>query len=176
MLWVLVGVGVLLGVALIVVIVGSRLPRDHVAQVAIELRAPPDRVWALIADVGGTARWRPEVRGIEMQAAVAGRTRFVETARQGTTPFEVVSQEPPVRQVIRVVDDGLPFGGTWTWDLAPLDSGTRLTITEAGFIRNPVFRVMSRLFFPPTATMEAYLRALAGELGEGAEPRIVRRR
>jgi hypothetical protein len=73
-----------------------------------------------------------------------------------------------------VVDDGLPFGGTWTWELAPAGGGTRLTITEAGFIRNPIFRLMSRLFFPPTGTMEKYLRALAAELGDSAEPRVLR--
>jgi uncharacterized protein YndB with AHSA1/START domain len=176
MTWLLIGAGALVGLGLIAVIVGSLLPRDHVSQVAIEVQAPPERVWSLIADVGGTARWRPEVRGVEMQPAVAGRVRFVETTRQGATPFEVMSQEPPVRQVIRVVDDGLPFGGTWTWEVAPAGGGTRLTITEAGFIRNPVFRVMSRLFFPPTASMEGYLRSLARELGDSAEPRVVRAR
>jgi hypothetical protein len=35
---------------------------------------------------------------------------------------------------------------------------------------------MSRLFFPPTATMKAYLRALATELGERAEPEVIRAR
>jgi hypothetical protein len=73
-----------------------------------------------------------------------------------------------------VVDDGLPFGGTWTRELAPAGGGTRLTITEDGFIRNPIFRVMSRLFFPSTGTINGYLRALATELGDSAEPRVLK--
>jgi uncharacterized protein YndB with AHSA1/START domain len=174
--WMLVGIGIIVGVPLIVAAVGMLLPRDHLAQMSIELGADPGRVWALVSDIPGTARWRPDVRAVEMRAAVGGRTRYVETTRQGNTPFEIVSQQAPARQVVRVVDNGLPFGGTWTWELAPARAGTRLTISEAGFIRNPIFRVMSRLFFPPTATMDGYLRALARELGESAEPTVVRAR
>jgi uncharacterized protein YndB with AHSA1/START domain len=152
------------------------LPRDHVARMSIELEAPPERVWALVSDVAATARWRPDVREVEMQQPVNGRVRFVEKTSERPLPFEIVSQGAPTRQVIRVVDDGLPFGGTWTWELTPARGGTRLTITEDGFVRNPIFRLMSRLFFPPTGTMNRYLRALAKELGDSAEPRMLRKR
>jgi uncharacterized protein YndB with AHSA1/START domain len=174
MTWVLIGLGIVVGVGVVAAVAGSLLPRDHVAQVSLEVTAPQDRVWALVSDVGGTARWRPDISEVQMRPAVSGRVRFVEQTGGRPMPFEIVSQEPPARQVTRVVDDGLPFGGTWTWELAPAGGGTRLTITEAGFIRNPIFRLMSRLFFPPTGTMEKYLRALAAELGDSAEPRVLR--
>jgi uncharacterized protein YndB with AHSA1/START domain len=173
MLWVGIPVAVLIGLALVVAGVGSLLPRDHIAALTITLRTPPDRVWSLLADVGGTARWRPDVSRVDVDTGPGGALRFVEHSRQGAVPFEVVSQEPPRRQVVRVVDEGLAFGGTWTWALAAEGEGTRLTITEAGFIKNPVFRVMSKLFFPPTATIDAYLRALAKELGETAAPAAI---
>jgi uncharacterized protein YndB with AHSA1/START domain len=174
MMWVLYGAGALIALGLIAWLVGSLLPRDHVAQVAIDLQAPPARVWALIADVAGTARWRPNVKSVEMRPAVNGRVRFVETTSERPMLFEIVSQEPPAKQVVRVADEGLPFGGTWTWELTPSDAGTRLTMTEDGFIRNPIFRVMSRLFFPPTGTLNGYLRDVAKELGESAEPQVLR--
>jgi uncharacterized protein YndB with AHSA1/START domain len=173
MWWIGIPLGGLAGLVVVLIVIGSLLPRDHVAALSIELRAGPERVWSLVADLGGTARWRPDVTRVESQSGPSGTLRYVEHSRHGATPFELVSQEPPRRQVVRVVDDGLPFGGTWTWDLVSAGAGTRLTITEAGFIRNPVFRVMSRLFFPPTATMNGYLRALARELGESAEPQAV---
>jgi hypothetical protein len=172
----LIGAGVLAGLILVVWVVGTLLPRDHLSQVAIELQADRERVWGVISDVGATGRWRPEVRKVEMQPVVSGRTRFIETTGQGATPFEVMSQEPPSRQVIRVVDEGLPFGGTWTWDLTPAGTGTRLLMSEAGFVRNPIFRVMSRTVYPPTKGMETYLRALAKELGDSAQPTVVRAR
>lgn len=174
--WLYIVGGALIGVPLLAALVGAMLPRNHLAQMSIHLAASPERVWSLVADFSGTARWRPEVTAVEMQPSTDGRVRFVEVSRHGRTPFEVVSQEAPASQVIRVVDDGLPFGGMWTFELVPDDAGTRLTISEAGFIKNPLFRVTSRLFFPPTVTMDSYLRALAKELGENTEPQILRSR
>jgi uncharacterized protein YndB with AHSA1/START domain len=170
MRWVWIGLGVLLGIPALVAIVGSLLPRDHVATVAIELRAAPERVWALVSDFTGAARWRKDISKVELLPSSGGPVRFVEHGKQGKTPFQVVSQEPPRRQVVKVVDEGQPFGGTWTWELAPAAGGTRLSITEAGFVKNPIFRVMSKLFFSPSATLETYLKALAAELGESAIP------
>jgi uncharacterized protein YndB with AHSA1/START domain len=176
MTWILGAAGVIAGLVLVLALVGAFLPRDHMAQVAIELRTTPDSVWRLTSDFQGTARWRPEVRSIEVQPDSGAGLRFTEVTKQGRTPFAVVSQNPPAEQVVRVVDEGLPFGGTWTWSLAPSASGTRLTITEAGFVRNPIFRVMGRLFFRPTATIESYMRALARALNDPAQPVVLRER
>ena len=176
MTWVYIVGGVLIGVPLLASLIGAMLPREHLAQMSIHLAASPETVWGLVADFGGTARWRPEVAAVEMQPSTNGRVRFVEVNPHGRTPFEVVAQERPRKQVIRVMDEGLPYGGTWTWELMPTNPGTQVVISEAGFIRSPLFRVMSRLFFPPTKTMDVYLRALAKELGGNAEPQILRSR
>lgn len=172
--WIGVVLALLVTAILLVVLIGSLLPRNHVASMTLELRSPAEKVWALVSDVGGTARWRTDLRRVEMIPTADGSTRFVETSRHGAIPFEVVLQEPPRRQVVRVVDDGQPFGGTWTWEIEGTANGSRLTLTEAGFVKNPVFRLASRLFFKPTATLEAYLRALAAALGETATPREAR--
>ena len=37
------------------------------------------------------------------------------------------------------------FGGTWTFEVVPMPSGSRLTITERGEIYNVIFRTLSRL-------------------------------
>lgn len=176
MTWALITVGALAGLVGVVALVGAFLPRDHTARVTIDLAASQDRVWAMVSDFAGTAKWRADLRSVEMQPASNGPVRWVEVSSQGRTPFELISQAPPSRQVVRVVDDGLPFGGTWTWSLAASGGGTRVTIEEAGFIRNPVFRVMSRLFFKPSGTAEQYLRSLAAALGESAKPVVVRER
>jgi hypothetical protein len=131
-----------------------------------------------VADVEGTARWRPSVSAIDVsQRDGEGRAmRFVERGDYGDTTLEVVARTAPERQVVRVLDEGMPFGGTWTWELAWAGDGTRLVITEEGFVRSPLFRVLGRLFFPPTATMDGYLRALAAELGDNAEPVVLQER
>ena len=68
--------------------------------------------------------------------------------------------------VMRIADPNLSFGGTWTFEIAPQDSGSEILITENGEIYNPLFRVMSKLFFSPTATIETYLADLKKRLGE----------
>ncbi len=60
----------------------------------------------------------------------------------------------------------LGFGGTWTFEVTPTDSGSELVLTEHGDVSNPMFRVMSRLFFSPTSMIEIYLADLKKRLGE----------
>lgn len=163
MRWLWIVLAVIVGIPLLLVLIGSLLPRDHVARVTRDLDAPPERVWGLVSDVAATPTWRKDVTAVTLEPSTGGSIRFTEKSKQGEIPFEIVSQEPLRRQVVRIVDDKQPFGGTWTWELEPAGAGTRLTITEDGFIKNPIFRVLSKLFFPPTATMEKYL----GDLSRG---------
>ncbi len=171
LLWFVVG---LLIVALIVpYAIGSSMPRDHVAVMSIQLKTQPERVWPVIADFAETAAWRKELKSVQMEHPAGRPVRFTESSSFGDVTFEVMAQERPVRQVVKIVDEGQPFGGTWTWQLVPDNGGTRLTITEAGFVKSPMFRFMGRLFWSPTDTMRDYLKALAARLGESAEPVVM---
>ena len=76
--------------------------------------------------------------------------------------------------VTRIADENLPYGGTWTFDVAPDSGGSALTITEDGEIKSALFRVMARFVFGYHATQEAILRGIAAHLGENAEPERVR--
>jgi hypothetical protein len=79
--------------------------------------------------------------------------------------MEHVERQPPRRLVTRIADADLPFGGTWTFELAPEEGGTRVTITERGEIRNPIFRAVARYVFGYGATMEAFLDELRAHIG-----------
>jgi hypothetical protein len=81
-----------------------------------------------------------------------------------------VESVPPQRLVSRIADERLPYGGTWTYELAPAGDGTRLTITERGEIYNPVFRFVARFVMGHTATMNGVLRALGARHGERVTP------
>ena len=74
-------------------------------------------------------------------------------------PVRIEREEPPSLLVTRVVE-GQPFGGTWTYRIAPAPGGSQLTITEDGEVYNVVFRFMSRFVFGHYATMDAYLANL----------------
>jgi hypothetical protein len=44
--------------------------------------------------------------------------------------------------------------------------GTRVTITERGFVTNPIYRVMSRFVFGYHGAQEDFLRALGRWFGQ----------
>jgi Polyketide cyclase / dehydrase and lipid transport len=166
MRWIGLVVGALAAIVVLVVIVGTLLPKGHVAARRARFAAPPERVFAIISDVGATASWRKEISRVELLPADGGRTVFREQSGHDAITYRVEALEPPRRMLVRIADTGLPFGGTWTYDLAPHDSGTELTITEDGEVYNPLFRFMSRFVFSQHATIDAYLRALGAKLGE----------
>jgi hypothetical protein len=67
--------------------------------------------------------------------------------------------------VTRIADPHLPFGGTWTYEVAPaVGGGSTLTITENGEVYNLVFRFISRFVMGYTATIDRYLEALRKKL------------
>jgi ribosome-associated toxin RatA of RatAB toxin-antitoxin module len=145
--------------------VGLMLPRDHVETRSARLPADPDAIFAAIADVGAYAAWRTSLSAVEVLPPVDGRARWVEVSGGDRVAMEQVERQPPRRLVTRIADPDLPFGGTWTFELAPEEGGTRLTITERGEIRNPIFRVVSRFVFGYGATMETFLDELRAHLG-----------
>jgi len=133
---VLVVAAALVVLILAMVLVGARLPRDHVASRSATLARPPDQVWPAML-------------------AVAARSKL---------PVAVEVEEPPRRRVTRISDDSLPFGGRWIFELEPTNGATRLTVTEQGFIKNPLFRFMSRFVFGYSATIDRFLADLAKQL------------
>ena len=176
--WLVLLAAIVIGVPLLAYVAGIFIPRNHVAAMSIDLTKDPGTIWAMISDFGSTPKWRTDVSSVRMDTPVDGKVRFTESGSQGDIQFEVISQQPPFRQSVRVVDDDQPFGGVWTWQIDRIGDDaapkTRLTITEAGFIKSPIFRTMGTFLFSPTDTIESYLTALARALGESASPQHVR--
>ena len=144
----------------LVAIAGLLLPRDHVETRSTTVAAPPDRVFALVTNVDDYPRWRRSLSAVEMQPPVEGRPRWVEVSGRDRLPLEMIERQAPRRVVTRITDPDLPFGGTWTFELAADGPGTRVTITERGEIRNPIFRALARFVFGYAATMEVWLDEL----------------
>ena len=148
-----------------VLAVGALLPAGHTARRSARLPADPGAVWAVVTDIDGYPSWRPGLRTVERLPDVDGRPRWRERDRHGVITYEVTEAAPPSRLVTRIADDGLPFGGTWTYELAPSAGGTTLTVTEHGEIYNPIFRAMARFVFGYETTLTSYLDALRQKVG-----------
>lgn len=157
--------GGLLALALFVFLVGLFLPVRHSVTLAREVAGRPDEVWAVITDVEEFPAWRPGVERAERLEPIRGWPAWREEGSEGRLTFAVAASEPGRRLVTEIVDEGLPFGGRWTYTLEPTPSGTEVTITEDGFVYNPVYRFVSRLLIGYEGTAETYLDALEARMG-----------
>jgi len=161
-LWIGVGLVLLVGV---VALIGSLLPARHRATRKARYRVAPDALYAVLA---GPPDWRTGVKSFGALPDTDGRKRWWEedTHRQKVT-FELVEDKPPTRMAVRIADRGLPFGGTWTFEITPVaGGGSDLRIDEDGEIYNVIFRFMARFFFGYTASIEGYLRDLGVKFGQ----------
>jgi hypothetical protein len=83
-------------------------------------------------------------------------------------PVETVESRPPHKLVSRIADPTLPFGGTWTYDIARTGDGATLTITEDGFVTSPIFRFVAKFVMGHHATIDTYLTNVAKKFNEPA--------
>lgn len=162
MKWVLIGIAVVMACAVAVVIIGALRPKSHVASHTAVLPAPPARVWAEIADVDRSPEWVPGITRVERLRDSEGRPSYRESFG-GFDAVTVVTLSDPPRRLVKEILPGGPFHGSWTWELAPEGSGTRLTITERGTVENPFFRGLM-VFQDNTKSAREYGAALARRL------------
>ena len=175
MKWVLIIVGVLAGILALTWIAGSLLPREHVASSRITLPQPPDSIWPVVRDPGalvGTWSDLAEARRVDDPA---GREVWAEKVSGFEMRLIMEESIPPSRLVTRI--DAAPdavFGGRWVYELAPMGPGTTLTVTEEGWVGNPLFRLMSKLG-GQHGSIDGYLKALGRKLGAEVKPEHVGR-
>lgn len=165
MKWLLWSVALVVAVAAIVTIIGWWLPVKHEASRTVEFARPADEVYALVVDVKNYPAWWKDTSKVDMLVDEPNRTTFRQFMSTGPLTMTVTERTPPTRFMTKIDDPDQPFGGTWTWEIAPTASGgSRLTVTERGEVYNPIFRFMSRFIFGYTATMDSCLAAMQQKL------------
>lgn len=152
---------------LAVLVIGLILPEKHVAAQVFHFDADPEKIWNLITDFPGQTSWRPKLERVDRLPNQNGHEVWREVeGRHRQLSFETVECSPPHVLVRRIVDEGLPFGGSWTFEIVPETGGSRLTITEHGEVRNAVFRFVSRFVIGHTAGINDYASNLRRALIE----------
>jgi hypothetical protein len=164
MKWALLTVGCVIALFAIVAAIGAMLPVVHHAARSAKYRQPPDVLYAVIA---GAPDWRADVKAYGLLPDPNGRKQWWEqdTHNQKIT-YELLEDTPPTRRSVRIADAGLPFGGTWTFDISPAPGGSQVRIREDGEVYNVMFRFMARYIFGYTKTIEGVLRDLGAKFRE----------
>jgi len=173
MKWVLIALGGLVGLVALMALVGALIPRDHRVTSSITLGQPPDSVWQVVRDLGGITAWWPEMKEAVRLPDKDGHEAWRQKVGGFDMPLVVLESEPPRRLVTKIdAPSGAAFGGTWTYELTPDGGGggTRISVTESGWIANPIFRFMSRFLFGYYGSLDGYLKALGTRFGETVTP------
>ena len=168
MKWLVIAVAAIALLVAFTALVGSRLPKSHRVSREQAFAASPDALWAVITDVESFPSWRSDVSKVRRLPDRDGRPVWIEEGRSGQMTLAVERWEPPRILVGRIADPDLPFGGTWTYEIAPMAEGSRLKITEDGEIYNPLFRFMARFIFGYEGTIGSYLSALEKRFSRAA--------
>lgn len=171
----LIRIGIVLAVVATVVLgIGLALPRTHRATSRITLQKSPEEVWAAVrnldallgswkdlqeagrvADQGGKEVWRQKAGGFEMKL--------------------IIEEATPTSRMVTRIDAAADaaFGGTWTYVLAAVGGGTQVTVTEDGYVSNPMFRVMMKAM-GSHRTLDGFLTGLGIKFGQPVTPEHVK--
>lgn len=126
---------------------------------SVDVAAPPERVWTVVSDVTRMPEWSPELRRLY---PVGGRQprvgmRMIGVNRRGyvlwPTTSTVVRLEPERAVAWRTRQSG----ATWTYELEPTSTGTRLT----GRRELPKYSLGTALFAPVIGGAAGHDRELA---------------
>ena len=135
-------------------------------------RAPAAAAWAAISDVAAWPAWRTDLAAVEPQEPLRGHPVWREISRDGTAVTAETVEVIDNRRTVRcVTDQGGPFGGCWTVEIAPRNQGDAeecaVVLTEALTLHSRWFSIQN----PPArraAALDTILDALGTKLG--AEP------
>jgi hypothetical protein len=170
---------ILLGLVLILatllaiaLILGSRLPKTHVAASCIRLRAKPEEIWQVITDFKAYPSWRMGLKRVEVCQAEDGLPMWIEVSSEASKiPFKVVEAKPPSWLVTQIADPALPLRGRWTYQLKEENGETVLTITETEHVYHPLFRFCIRYLLRYHSAMDVFLAELALKFGQAPKVR-----
>jgi hypothetical protein len=155
-------------------ILGRSLPETHVATTAVRLSASPRAVWAVLSDFATWPSWAPGIQSAERLPDRRGHVVWKLGSNRQSMPVEAEVAEPSRRLVTLIDDPALPYGGRWIWEIRPDGaSGSRVSLTEDGFIRPPLFRALAKHVLGYDRTQRTYLKELATKLGESS-PKLER--
>lgn len=143
---------------------------DHSTSLTRHVNARPEKVWAVISDIPGSAATLSGVESIQMvsEGPYGEGTRWKETrsmmGRRETVEMWVSQADPPRSTTVKALQGGADYTSRFT--LAERDGGTDLTLTFGAEVLKPTVlsRVMMALF--GRIGMSITRKALAKDLAE----------
>jgi hypothetical protein len=137
----------------------------------IEVHQTPEAIFAVLSDVQKLPDWNRNVKAVTVLPPIDGKEASRQTFKDGMAVIIVTSESlAPTHLVREMRDNSAPFSGSWSYEIAPTNDGSKVAITEKSEIKNPFFRLMVQLF-GPTKYLDENLEDLARRFGEKVRAR-----
>jgi uncharacterized protein YndB with AHSA1/START domain len=154
-----------IGIALTLVVVAcgawvATLPAEATATRTATLPAPPEAVFARVADPAGQPAWRSDLQ----QVSTGPDGSWTETTRRGIEIRFREQRREPATAYDLAFESPSGFQGHWQGRFRPAAGGTEVTFTETVRIEARLNRALARLFAPPGAHIDLYLADLRRSL------------
>lgn len=169
MKWIVRLVAFLIAVVLVVLTLGYALPVQSEHTRSITLKQPPEAVFTALADVQKMPEWNRNLSRVEILPPTDGKETMRQTLKNGMSMELVTTESLSPTHLVRESKGG-PYVGSWTYEIAPTNDGSKVTLTEKAEIKKPPLRVLARVF-GPTKYLDEHLIDLARHFGEQARPR-----
>lgn len=173
--WVGAVIGLAVFVLLVAIAIGTGLPIFHLATCSARFAQTPSTLYAVVEDDASSPSWRSDVRTVQSRPLAWGPTgsiEWIETYKNGQTLSygeygrHGVAAGGEIYMGRFIADPTLPFGGEWKYRFVESGRGTEVTIAEAGWVYNPLFRLTEQFFTGYQSTIRTYLSDLGRKYGE----------
>jgi carbon monoxide dehydrogenase subunit G len=143
---------------------------DHSTNLTQHIHATPDKVWAVISDIPGSAATLSGIDAVQMlsDGPYGEGTRWKETrtmmGRSETIEMWVAQVDPPRSTTVKALQGGADY--TSRFSLAERDGGTDLTLTFAADVVKPTVLSKITMALFGKLGMSITRKALAKDLAE----------
>ena len=143
---------------------------DHTTNLTQHIDARPDKVWAVISDIPGSAATLSGIQAVQMlsDGPYGEGTRWKETrtmmGRAETVEMWVAEADPPRSTTVKAHQGGADY--TTRFSLAERDGGTDLTLTFGADVVKPTLLSKVTMALFGKLGMSITRKALAKDLAE----------
>ena len=169
----IIGIGLFIGIVflslMMMMIIGQFLPAEHEVSLTADFDLPADSLWSILTSYESYPDWRIDLHRVEVLPDSIGlhRWREFDQSKMNLTYTEVEVNKP-LLLTIKIVDQNIPFGGTWKMELNSLNTKSQLKITETGSIESGFFRFIATYLFGFDSTIRSFINMLKAHLGEAS--------
>jgi len=135
------------------------MPQPLPISASVDIAAPPEAVWTVVSDVTRMPEWSPELRRLFVLGSREPRVgmQLLGINRRGYAAWPTTSKVVRFEPGRAVAWKTRESGATWTYELEPVDGGTRLT----GRRDLPKFTIGTTLMAPLIGGADGHDRELA---------------